>query len=42
MGFYDAFHSLRSYHDEIETLNWEEIPFSSRKVPRVLSDADTP
>ena len=25
---------LRSYRDEIETGNWEEIPYSSQIVPR--------
>ena len=33
------FQQLRSYHDEIETRNWEEIPYSSRIVPRGLSVA---
>ena len=33
---------LRSYHEEIETRNWEEIPFSLQTVPRGLSVAEEP
>ena len=36
------FQQLRSYHDEIETRNREEIPYSSRVVPRGLSVAERP
>ena len=36
------FQQLRSYHDEIETWNREEIPYSSRIVPRGLSVAERP
>ena len=36
------FQQLRSYRDEIETRNREEIPYSSRIVPRGLSVADGP
>ena len=36
------FQQLRSYRDEIETRNREEIPYSSRKVPRGLSVAEGP
>ena len=36
------FQKLRSYHDEIETRNQEEIPYSSRIVPRGLSVAEGP
>ena len=34
------FQQLRSYRDEIETRNREEIPYSSRIVPRGLSVAE--
>ena len=33
---------LRSYHEEIETPNREEIPFSLQTVPRGLSVAEEP
>ena len=36
------FQQLRSYRDEIETRNREEIPYSSRIVPRGLSVAEGP
>ena len=36
------FQQLRSYHDEIETRNREEIPYSSRIAPRGLSVAEGP
>ena len=36
------FQQLRSYRDEIETRNREEIPYSSRIVPRGLSVAERP
>ena len=36
------FQQLRSYRDEIETWNREEIPNSSRIVPRGLSVAERP
>ena len=36
------FQQLRSYPDEIETRNREEIPYSSRIVPRGLSVAEGP
>ena len=36
------FQQLRSYRDEIETQNREEIPYSSRIVPRGLSVAEGP
>ena len=36
------FQQLRSYHDEIETRNREEIPYSLRIVPRGLSVAERP
>ena len=36
------FQQLRSYHDEIEIRNREEIPFSSLIVPRGLSFAEGP
>ena len=36
------FQQLRSYRDEIETCNREEIPYSSRIVPRGLSVAEEP
>ena len=39
MGFYVAFNSL---DDETETWNREEIPFSSRIVPRGLLVAEEP
>ena len=41
-GFLNHFQQLRSYPKEIETQNWEEIPFSSRIVPRGLSVAKGP
>ena len=31
-----GFQQLRSYRDEIDTRNGEEIPFSSRKIPKDL------
>ena len=37
-----SFQQLRSYRDEIETRNREEIPYSSRIVPRGLSVAEGP
>ena len=36
------FQQLRSYRDEIETRNREEITYSSRIVPRGLSVAERP
>ena len=36
------FQQLRSYRDEIKTRNREEIPYSSRIVPRGLSVAEGP
>ena len=36
------FQQLRSYRDEIETRNREEIPYSSGIVPRGLSAAEGP
>ena len=36
------FQQLRSYRDEIETRNREEIPYSSRIVPRGFSVAEGP
>ena len=42
IGFYVAFNSLRSYRDEIETRNREEIPYSSRIVTRGLYVAAEP
>ena len=36
------FQQLRPYRDEIETRNREEIPYSSRIVPRGLSVAERP
>ena len=36
------FQQPRSYRDEIETRNREEIPFPSRVVSRYLSAADGP
>ena len=36
------FQQLRSYRDEIETRNREEIPYSSRIVPMGISVADGP
>ena len=36
------FQQLRSYRDESETRNREEIPYSSQKVPRGLSVAEGP
>ena len=40
MSFNIASTAHKSYRDEIETLNREEIPFSSQIVPRGLSVAD--
>ena len=34
--FLRHFQQLRSYHDDIQTRNWEEILFSSRIVQKVL------
>ena len=42
IGFEVAVNQLRSYRDEIETGNREEIPYSSRIVPRSLSVAEGP
>ena len=43
IGFYVAFNSLGHIdRDEIETRNREEIPYSSRIVPRGLSVAEGP
>ena len=36
------FQQLRSYHDEIETWNREEIPYSLRIVPRGILVAEGP
>ena len=36
------FQQLRSYHDEIETLNREEITYSLQIFPRGLSVAEAP
>ena len=41
-GLLRGFQQLRSYRDEIERRNREEIPFSSRRVPRGLSVAEEP
>ena len=40
LGFYAAFN--RSYHDEIETRNRKEIPFSLLRLPRGLLVAEGP
>ena len=42
MGFLRCFQQLRSYRDETETWNWEEILFISRVVPRLFSVAEGP
>ena len=41
-GVLRRFQQLMSYRDEIESRNWEEIPFSSRIVPKGLSAAEGP
>ena len=41
-GVLHHFQQLRSYHDEIETQNREEILFSSQIVLRGLSVAEGP
>ena len=40
--FLRRFQQLRSYRDKIETRNREDIPYSSRIVPRGLSAAIAP
>ena len=42
VGFTLLSSAYRSYHDEIESRNREDIPFPSRKVPRGLSVAEGP
>ena len=39
-GFLQCFQQLRSYHDEVETRNKDEIHFSSWIVPMGLSVAE--
>ena len=39
---FKCFQQLGSYHNKIETRNWEEIPFSSERVQRGLSVAVEP
>ena len=41
-GFLLCFQQLWPDRDEIETRNWEKIPFSSRFVPRGHSAAEVP
>ena len=41
-GVLRPFQQLKLYSDNIETWNWEQIPFSLRIVPRGLSVAEGP